>query len=254
MADTKYIPNQRTKIGLALVNANPFANPAAPTATELAAIMDVTPATRMNGYSFNMKASKVTTDRSFADSAATETRGFLDFGGSIPFYLPTNFADTSDILQQVFTLYKAPGVGLWVVVRFGALGALPFTAGDFISVYRVLTDAGEFDTSGVLGSVAKVTFLPQGDVYPAAIVAPAAAVALVITVPASGSVGKVIWPVVTYQGVNVTQDCTYKSSDTTLLVPNGDGAAAYCLAAGSPTLTASFPGALDGVSSPITLA
>lgn len=255
MADTKYLPNQRTTIALALVGASPFANPAAPTVTEVNAIKNASPATRMSGYTFNMKASAVTTDRSFADSASTDTRGFSDFGGSIPFYLPTNFANTADILQQIFTLYKSPGVGLWVVVRLGQVNSNVFAAGDWISVFQVLTDAGELDTTGNLGSIALVDFLPQGTVYPNAIVAPAAPVALVMTIPTAGSVGKVIWPVVTYQGVNVTQDCTYTSSDTTKIVPNGDGAALYCVAAGTTTtITASFPGATSAISAAITTA
>jgi hypothetical protein len=253
MPDTKFLSNQRVTIALALTGANPFANPAAPTVTEMNAIKNVSAATRMNGYSFNMKASATTTDRSFADSASTVARGFLDFGGAIPFYLPTNFADTSDILQQVFTLYKTQGVGLWVAVRLAPLNSGAFVAGDWLSVYQVLTDAGEFDTAGNIGSIANVTFLPQGNVYPNAIVAPATPSALVMTIPTAGSIGKVIWPVVTYQGINVTQDCTYTSSDTTKIAPNGDGAALYCVAAGTTTtVTASFPGATSVVSAAIT--
>jgi hypothetical protein len=240
---------------LAVASGVPFANPQAPTVTEMLAIKNVTPAVRINGYSFNVKASAATADRSFTDDPAVEARGFNDFGGSVPFYLPTNFSDTSDILQQTFTLIKTPGVLLYAVVGLQALStALPI-AGDWISVYQVLTDGSQADTSGNIGSITSITFLPQGIVYPLAIVAPAAPVALVMTIPTTGTVGKVIWPVVTYQGINVTQECTYVSSDTTKLVPNGDGAVLYCLAAGTGlTVTASFPGATPVVSAAITLA
>ena len=254
MADTKFMANKRLTLAVGLVGANPFVTPSAPTVTEMNALKNVSAAARINGYTFGLQASAKTTDRSFADDPAAENRGFNAFGGDVPFYLPTNFADTSDLLQQVFTLVKSQGVGLWVATRLGAVNTAPFAAGDFVNVYKVLTDGFQNEIAGNQGGVSMIVFLPQGEVYPLASVAPATAVPLVLSgFPTAASIGKPLWGVVTYQGVNVTADCSYLSSDTSKLIASGDESVFLAVAAGSATITASFPGATSTVSPAITI-
>ena len=255
MADTKFMANKRLTVALGIVSGNPFLNPAAPTVAEMNALKNVSAATRINGYTFGLQASQKTSDRSFADDAAAEVRGFNQFGGDAPFYLPTNFADTSDLLQQTFTLVKTPGVALWLATRLGAVNTTSFAAGDWINVYKVLTDGFQNEIAGNQGGVSMITFLPQGEVYALAQVAPAAPVALVLSnFPTTAAIGKPVWGAVTYQGVNVTADCSYVSSDVTKLVASGDESVFLASVAGSATITVSLPGATSATTAAITIA
>lgn len=255
MADTKFMANKRLTVALGLVSGNPFVNPAAPTILEANALKNVSAATRINGYTFGLQASQKTSDRSFVDDAAAEVRGFNQFGGDAPFYIPTNFADTSDLLQQVFTLVKTQGVALWLVTRLGAVNTGAFVAGDFVNVYKVLTDGFQNEIAGNQGGVSMIVFLPQGEVYPLAQIAPATAVPLVLSgFPTTASIGKPVWGTATYQGVNVTADCTYVASDTNKLVASGDESVFLASVAGSATITASFPGAVSATTAAITIA
>lgn len=242
-ADVKFMANKRLTIAVALASGNPFVNPAAPTVTEANALKNVSPATRINGYSFGMQASPQTDDRSFADEPSAQNRGFNQFGGDVPLYLPTDYTDTSDLLQQVFTLVKTPGVALWVMTRLGPLNNSVFAAGDFVNVYKVLTDGIQANVEGTNGGVVVVTFLPQGDVYPLVVLAPAAPVAVTVTgYPAAPTIGKPIFGTATYQSRNVTGEVTWSSTDTTKLIHTGHGIF-LPLAAGPASIVASYPGA-----------
>ena len=159
MPDTKFLVAKHLTIAVGLLSATPFVAPSAPTVTEANALKNISSAVRVNGYTFGLKASAQTPDRSFADDPAAQVRGFNAFGGDMPLYSPTNYADSTDILQQIWTLVKAPGVGLWIMTRLGKINTTAFAAGDFVNVYQVLTDGFENQTAGIIGGVSMITFL-----------------------------------------------------------------------------------------------
>lgn len=255
MADLKYMANQRLTVALGLVSASPFgSSPSTPTVTQANTLRNVSQAVRFNGLTFGMKASAQNNDRSIADAPSAQTRGFNAFSGDVPFYLPTNYADTSDILQQAFTLVKTPGVGLWVMTRLGPLNNTPFSAADVVNLYQVNTDGSAKDLAGIVGGITVITFLPQGNVFANIILAPATPAAVVVTggPAASTVVLGYFWAKATYQGHTIAGDAVWTSSDTTKLISLGGGLF-QMIAAGAPTYSAAYPGATASTATTITI-
>lgn len=262
MPDVKFMINKRLKISLgawSFPTLTPFGNTAAPTVAELNAMNEITSAVRVNGYTFNVVPSKVSDDRSFADEAASQVRGFDEFGGDMPIYLPTDYTNLADPLVKAFNLLKSPGVGYYIVTRVGPLATQAWAAGDVINVYKVMTDGYQNHTDGLLGGVSVVAFLPQGEVYPDAIVqaATASPITLVGTQATTLARGLATYFQASYQGRQITNQATWTSSNPAVLYSDGHGifvtGPAVTGATGTATITCSFPGGTSAVSTAITI-
>lgn len=152
---------------------NAFANPAKPTVAELNATTNVTTSVAWENFSFGSQASNQTSDPSIGDVGNTQTRGFAQFGGSVSFFYPFDYSDSSNPLLTTFNLLRTPRTVGFLVFRVDGLkttAAAPdkskgAVAGDFVSVYRVMSDGWSDVNTGENAFKYTITFQPQGDLW-----------------------------------------------------------------------------------------
>lgn len=251
---TRDLSNKRIKFGLGAANA--IANILQPTLAECVALLDATAATRFDGFDLGMQESDQVDDRSLADEAAAVTRGFNQFGGAVPFFMP-RASDSASILRQVWNLTKARNTELVLVERVGWKDASSaFAAGDVINAYRVITDGWTPDAEGATGGLAYLlTMIPRGDSNPWFILPPATPVAVTITGGTTATLttagSTVALREAIYQGHNITNRAIWSSSAPNIATVE-DGII-IPVAAGTANITASYPGATASTAVAVTV-
>jgi hypothetical protein len=192
MADTKITANGLgVTIWWALPNA--FANPKSPTAAEInAGAVNVTSSVSWANYSFGSQASNQTSDPSMADVGNTQTRGFAQFGGTISFFYPLNYTDSSNENLITFEALDVPRTLGYVLIRIDGKKSTVGQAavnGDFLRVYKVMTDGWSDVNTGEENFKYSITFQPQGDVWTNVVVGPVTVVTPVAIGTAAYTVG-----------------------------------------------------------------
>lgn len=248
---TRDLANKRVTLWLGLASA--LGQYTYATEAELAAMLKVAPAVRWDGYDFGMQASEQIDDRSLDDSATATIRGFMQFGGGIPFYLP-KLTDTNSIVRQAYNLLKTRGTQLVIVQRVGFVDRRAAgLAGDNISIFRAMTDGYVPDTEGTGGYAAVHNLLPQGDVAPWTIVRGASATAVTIgggAVSLSVASGNVALRTASYLGNDITNRAQWLSSNPAVATVDNRGIIEP-ISAGTAQITAGFPGGTT--STPVTV-
>jgi len=241
---TRDLSNKRVQIWIAPASA--LASYEYATEAELAAMIMAAPAIRWDGLDFGMQASEQIDDRSLDDDATATLRGFLQFGGAIPFFFP-KFTDLSSVLREVFNLVKVQGTELVIVTRVGFVDRkIAGTAGDNINIYKAMTDGYTPDTEGTGGYAYIQTMIPRGDVAPWTIVAasPAAQVEITGGLTAAMATGTLTLRGATYLGNNITPRATWASSDQDVAIVSNNGII-EAVGAGTANVTATFPGGVE---------
>lgn len=149
------------------------ANPAKPTVAELNATTNITTSIAWDNFSFGAAASNQNSDPSMGDVGNTQTRGFAQFGGAISFFYPFDYSDASNVLLTTFNLLDAPRTLGYLIFRVDGLKTTSSApdktkvavAGDFITVYKVLTDGWTDVNTGENNFKYTITFQPQGDIW-----------------------------------------------------------------------------------------
>lgn len=224
------------------------------TESELDAMLMAAPAIRWDGLDFGMQASEQIDDRSLDDDATATLRGFMQFGGGMPFFFP-KVTDQSSILRQVFNLVKVQGTELAIVERVGFVDRrTPGTAGDNISIYKAMTDGYTPDTEGTGGYAYIQSMIPRGDVQPWSIVAADTPAAVTIKGAATAElvVGDLTLRGAEYLGNDITPRATWMSSDQTVAIVDNRGII-EAVGAGSANITAIFPGAIESSAVAVTV-
>lgn len=169
---------------------NAFANPAKPTLAELNATTNITTSVAWENFSFGAQASTQTSDPSIGDVGNTQSRGFAQFGGTISFFYPNDYIDTSNPLLTTFNLLRTPRTLGYLVMRVDGLkttsGAADKSKGavanDFVQVYKVMSDGWTDINTGENSFKYSITFQPQGDLWFNAVVATTVAVATPVAI------------------------------------------------------------------------
>jgi len=239
---TRDLANKRITIAIGAANA--IADLSQPTAAELNAMLQASPAIRWDGLDFGAQSSDQVDDRSLDDDAAAVLRGFAQFGGAIPFFLP-KVADSASILRQVFNLVKANRTQLVIAERVGFKSTnQPWAAGDNVNTYLVMVDGFAPDTEGTGGYAGLFNMIPQGTTYPWTKVKNVAPDAITqiggATVAITGTA--VALRGAALAGDVITSRAIWSSSDPTKAKVVGKGII-QGVAAGAATITAAFPGA-----------
>lgn len=218
---------------------------------ELADMLMIAPAVRWDGLDFGMQASQQEDDRSLDDDATSTIRGFMQFGGALPFFFP-KVTDLNSVLRDVYDLVKVRGTELALVMRAGWVDRrTPGTAGDNVSLFKVMTDGFNPDTEGTGGYAYIQNLLPRGDVAPWTVVGDEASPGQVAIVggAVTGTAGGLALRRATYEGNDITQRGTWSSDDQSIaIVRNG---IIEMLAVGTADITVTYPGGL--VSTAITV-
>jgi hypothetical protein len=148
-------------------------NPAKPTVAELTAATNITTSIAWENFSFGAQASNQQSDPSIGDVGNTQTRGFAQFGGTLSFFYPYDYTDASNPLLTTFNLLDAPRTAGYLIFRVDGLKTTSSApdktkgpvVGDFITVYKVLTDGWTDVNTGEANFKYTITFQPQGDLW-----------------------------------------------------------------------------------------
>lgn len=235
------------------VAENGLANPAAPTAAEIAAGLDISDAVSWNDKDFGAQASNTVEDPAITAKGRVTDRGAAQYGGGLSFYYPLNRSDASSKYVQVENALGSPGVRGYIIQRIDGVelttttgnSAHPGTlaaAGDFVSVYKVETAGYAQSITGEEAFRYTVSFLSKGFVKTYAVVrANATPVAPVIVgTGGSGAVGTKAALTATLVGRGYTRGVVWASSDTTKGIVSRNGIVTR-LATGSFNVTATDP-------------
>lgn len=218
-----------------------------PTAAEINAGIRLTPAIAWDGTTFpaNDESSDVD-DRSLEDVGNATSRGFAQFGAELSFFRPV-VGDNASEAALAWNFFKTPRVPLYLVTRVlqrtPAPGTTPAAAGDWVSVFRFISDTVNDDTEGEDSVKFIVGLLPQGELSVYTQVKNASPVTVT---NASGStslaVGGHAVLRATLGGKRATQVVTWRSSDESVarVSPNG---VVTGVSAGTASITASHPAA-----------
>lgn len=249
MVATKVLANQRVTVLAGLSSG--IANWRIPLLSELTALSNVSGAVNWNSFDMNVKGSDQKDDRTLTDSAGAQSRGFTNFGGKLQLVTPA-VTDTTGIYRSSYNLFSTNRVELVVAIRNGKLNNLPPAAGDRWNIFRVITDAVNFGENAV-SMYYEVTLVPRDDVMVNYILPPAVAVAVIVTALTSAvTQPALVFASATYQGIDVTKAVTWISSDETKLAQVHPGIFRG-VAAGAPTIGASYPGSLAATPVAITV-
>jgi len=226
-----------------------------PTVDEADAALNASGGINWDSFDFNVQASDSQDDRTLTDGAGAKSRGLPKFGGNIEVVIPRP-DDTSSIYRETYNVFKGDRAKLATIVRVGPLNSTTFAAGDVVNAYHVLRDADDLRRadSNTPSYASKVNLLPQNDIIVNAILPSASPTAVTVTRVGSGNltVGTPDFLKATYEGNNVTVGAKYVSSDETVVIVTPHG----CVlpqAAGTATITATYPGSAAGTPLSVTV-
>ena len=245
MTDIKVPASGNIRVWFALTNA--FADYKNPTAAEINASLDLSDAVSWNDFDFNLEASNQLEDPAITSVGKIVDRGYTNWGGSISFYYPKTFDDSTSKYSAVYDMLDAPRTSGYLVVRIdGEESAATAAAGDFVHVLKVMTDGYAESITGEEAFRYTVTFLPQGDFAVRTVVEGASAAAVVVS-PATlaTSAGDHDELAVTWGGRTYTNGVTYTTSDSTKATVSSAGVVTS-VATGSATITATAPNGETG--------
>ena len=254
MADQKVTANGNVQIWL--VPSTGIVDYKSPTAAEINAGVNVSNAIAWEGTTIpTATESDDVDDRSLLDKGNATTRGAAQFEAALNFFTPSNHLDLTDLYAQVYDLLRIPRVPLYAVVRVLQAPegvATPVSAGQWISVYRFLTDSWIDDISEDDSYKYAVGFLTQGELAVYTQVKNATPVT-VVNASGSGSLGVDDHAVLraTLGGKRATQVVTWVSSDPAVasVSPNG---VVTGVSTGTASITANHPAA-SAASTPVAI-
>jgi hypothetical protein len=215
-----------------------------PTAAEINAGVDLTEAIAWDSFELAASESNDVDDRSLLDKGNAVTRGFQQFAASFNTFRDANQGDLTSSYNIAFETFRTPRQYGYLITRVlqKTQGTSPAaTAGEWISVYKFVSDAVGDDTEGEDSYKMTLSFLPQGEIK---VYTQVKAATTVTAAPATltSAVGDVDTATATLSAKSVTQGATWTSSDPAVasVSPNG---VITSIAAGSATISANHPAA-----------
>ena len=237
MTDVKVPASGNIRVWWALTNA--FSDYKNPTATEINNSLDISDSISWNDFAFNLEASNQLEDPAITSIGKIVDRGYTNWGGTISFYYPQAFDDSTSDYSATYDALDAPRTAGYLVVRIdGEESAATAANGDLVHVLKVMTDGYAESITGEEAFRYTVTFLPQGDFAVRTVVGGGSVVVTPGTL--ASNAGDVDVLAATWGGRNYTKGVTWTSSDTTKATVSSAGVVTS-VAAGSVTITATAP-------------
>ena len=255
MTDIKSLSNNKVAWFVGPSTAIPAINwTTGPTLAQLQTLLNISEATKIDGTDFGLEASDQSDDRSFVDAAGSQSRSFDQASGNIEIYTPAA-GDVSSIYVQAWNAISKTRTKLVLGQRMVKSASSAIAAGDEINLFSVMTDDRQHNRNDVSRTLG-IGLLPQGNILSNYIV-PATTPAAITVAPQGGKVftalvaGVPAFTKVTYQGRNITIGAKYVSSNEAVFqVRHG---VVIPIAAGTATLTVSYPGAATLAGIPVTV-
>lgn len=242
MADTKIMSNAQVTVWW--VPAAGIADFRSPTAAEVNAGINLSPAIAWDGFELGATESNDLDDRSLVDAGNAVTRGFEQFAATLPMFRSLDPNDVTSDYVKAFETFRVGRVNGYLIERVIAPTAgpmAPAAAGDVVSVYRFMSDYVSDDTEGEDSYKFEVGFLPQGELIVNTQIKNASPVT-VTPATLAATVGAVETVTATLGTRDYTQGVTWVSSDPAVaqVTPNG---VVVPLSAGTATISATHPAA-----------
>ena len=241
--DEKFTSNGNTTVWL--VPATGIAEYRSPTSAEINAGLDVTPAIAWEGTTFPTASdSEDMDDRSLRDKGNATTRGAASYEAVLNLFYPKDLQDTTSDYGKAYQMLRVPRVPVYVITRVGQSTEgehKDAAAGEWISVYRFISDGWTDDFEGDDSNKYAIGMLTQGEV---AIYTQVKNASPVTVTPATAtvSVGDSAVLRATLGGKRATQVVEWVSSDPSVATVSPNGVVTG-VKAGSATVTASHPAA-----------
>jgi len=237
MTDVKVPASGNIRVWWALPNA--FSDYKNPTAAEINASLDISDSISWNDFDFNLEPSNQLEDPAITAIGKIIDRGYTNWGGSISFYYPRDFDDSTSSYSDTYDALDAPRTTGFLVVRIdGEESAATASNGEFVHVLKVMTDGYAESITGEEAFRYTVTFLPQAD-YAVRTVVGGGNVDLTPATLAT-SAGDVDVLAATWGGRNYTNGLSYSSSNNAVATVSSAGVVTS-VAAGTATITATSP-------------
>lgn len=147
------------------------ANLLAPTATELAAGVDVSCRILKSDFRLSPTASDTVPDQELCQEGNAVTYGASNYEGSVTPFRYLDEAGKADATNDIaWDTFKEKGTELWLYKRVGPKYDVAFATGDEVDGYHVITDNPQ-DPSDLTGYIKKVVPLGVQDAHLGGVVA-----------------------------------------------------------------------------------
>lgn len=242
MVDQKVTSNGNVSVWW--VPAAGIADYRSPTAAEINAGVDLTAAIAWDSFEIAASESNDVEDRALIDKGNAVTRGFQQFAASFNTFRDADLSDTTSPYNIAFETFREPRQYGYLITRVlqKAAGTSPAAQpGEWVSVYRFVSDAVGDDTEGEDSYKMTLTFMPQGEIKVYTMVATGEAVTVDPDTLAL-SVGDRAVVTATLADKSITQGATWRSSDTTVATVSANGVVTG-ISAGTANITADHPAA-----------
>lgn len=228
----------------------------APTAAEINNGLDISDAIAWESSTFPASTgSEDTDDRSLRDRGNAKSRGAAQFEATLNLFRPRKNTDTDTDYGKAYDFFRVPGIEVYLITR--VLQApegkhKDAEAGEWVSVYKFITDSWADDFEGDDSVKYTVGFLTQGEVETYTQVANPSAVE-VTNATGSTSIGEGDHIVLraTLGGKRATQAVDWVSSDIEVATVSPNGVVTG-VSSGSASITATHPAA-SGASTAISV-
>lgn len=144
-----------------------IANYLSPTAAEINAGIRLTPAISWGGTTIPTASdSDDQDDRTLEDKGNATSRGSTQFEANLNFVYPADLNENLTDLGKAFTFFRVPRVPVYLITRVlqrTPQVATPAAAGQWISVFRFLSDGWKNDVADDDSYKYDINFLPQGE-------------------------------------------------------------------------------------------
>lgn len=253
MADEKFPSNGNVTVWIVPVAG--IADYNAPTAAEINAGINITPAVSWENTTFpTASESNDIDDRSLLDAGNATTRGFAQWEASLSLFRPKDLTDTVSDYGRAWHALKTPRTSYYVITRVAQMPTGTVTAasaGDWVSVYRVITDAVADDIEGEDSYKYSFVGVPQGELSVYTRVKMPDPVVVAALGGSSVGVGDATPFEATIDGEWMTQDVEWSSSDIAVASVSNNGVVTG-QSAGTASITATHPSA-TGATTAVTV-
>lgn len=233
-----------------------FTNYKWPTVTQANSGTDLEDVVLWEDYGFGVQASETTSQPAVSAKSATETRGQANYGGTMSFPYPGAYADNGNQLSRVYDVFQYPWTELYIATsvdgEIGEVGqpalTMAFANGDYMSLYKIKTDAWSDMTEGDDPLRYTINMLKSGGLAHYTVVSTTAPVLAVTPATATGTVAaktKVVLKA-TVNGREYTRGVVWTTSNAAVATVSAAGVVTV-LSAGAATITASVPGTTTSV-------
>lgn len=217
-----------------------------PTAAEINAGIRLTPAIAWDGTTFPASTdSDDVDDRSLEDKGNATTRGAAQFEATINGFYPKNLNENLTDYGKMFTFFRVPRVPVYLVTRVlqrtpGVV--VPAAAGQWISVFRFLSDGWTDDVADDDSYKYAISMLAQGEVAVYTQVKNATPPTVLPATLAVTTAGPAKTLRATLGGKRATQTVIWTSANPAIATVSQNGVVRG-ISAGSTTVTCTHPSA-----------